>query len=92
MSKHHFLIFKGTKCEQLELISKQFEKEKQILIRNLEELRVKLEKSEEESAVLKNNIAQRTNQFQTIQEELLEKAAKSCRLEREVSENKDVCS
>ncbi|XP_015675726.1 coiled-coil domain-containing protein 18 [Protobothrops mucrosquamatus] len=75
----------GTKCEQLELISKQFEKEKQILIRNLEELRVKLEKSEEESAVLKNNIAQRTNQFQTIQEELLEKAAKSCRLEREVA-------
>ncbi|XP_034293203.1 coiled-coil domain-containing protein 18 [Pantherophis guttatus] len=75
----------GTKCKQLELISKQFEKEKQILIRNLEELRIKLEKSEEESAVLKNNIAQRTNQFQTIQEELLEKAAKSCRLEREVA-------
>ncbi|KAL7984886.1 hypothetical protein Chor_003456, partial [Crotalus horridus] len=75
----------GTKCEQLELISKQFEKEKQILIKNLEELRIKLEKSEEENAVLKNNIAQRTNQFQTIQEELLEKAAKSCRLEREVA-------
>ncbi|KAM3841783.1 coiled-coil domain-containing protein 18 [Vipera latastei] len=75
----------GTKCEQLELISKQFEKEKQILIRNLGELRIKLEKSEEESTVLKNNIAQRTNQFQTIQEELLEKAAKSCRLEREVA-------
>ncbi|XP_039204450.1 coiled-coil domain-containing protein 18 [Crotalus tigris] len=75
----------GTKCEQLELISKQFEKEKQILIKKLEELRIKLEKSEEENAVLKNNIAQRTNQFQTIQEELLEKAAKSCRLEREVA-------
>ncbi|XP_070602585.1 LOW QUALITY PROTEIN: coiled-coil domain-containing protein 18 [Erythrolamprus reginae] len=75
----------GTKCEQLELISKQFEKEKQILIRNLEELRIKLEKSEEECAVLKNNIAQRTNQFQTIQEELLEKASKSCRLEREIA-------
>uniref|UniRef100_A0A8C6VDX1 Coiled-coil domain containing 18 n=1 Tax=Naja naja TaxID=35670 RepID=A0A8C6VDX1_NAJNA len=75
----------GTKCEQLELISKQFEKEKQILNRNLEELHIKLEKSEEESAILKNNIAQRTNQFQAIQEELLEKAAKSCRLEREVT-------
>uniref|UniRef100_A0A8C6X294 Coiled-coil domain containing 18 n=1 Tax=Naja naja TaxID=35670 RepID=A0A8C6X294_NAJNA len=62
---------------------KQFEKEKQILNRNLEELHIKLEKSEEESAILKNNIAQRTNQFQAIQEELLEKAAKSCRLERE---------
>lgn len=85
MSKHQCLIFKGTKREQLELISKQFEKEKQILNKNLEELRIKLEKSEEESAVLKNNIAQRTNQFQTIQEELLEKASKSCHLEREVS-------
>uniref|UniRef100_A0A8C6VDT4 Coiled-coil domain containing 18 n=1 Tax=Naja naja TaxID=35670 RepID=A0A8C6VDT4_NAJNA len=75
----------GNQCEQLELISKQFEKEKQILNRNLEELHIKLEKSEEESAILKNNIAQRTNQFQAIQEELLEKAAKSCRLEREVT-------
>ncbi|KAM6454742.1 coiled-coil domain-containing protein 18 isoform 2-T5 [Liasis olivaceus] len=75
----------GTKCQQLELISKQFEKEKQILIRHLEELRIKLEKSEEESAALKSNIAQRTNQFQTIQEELLEKAAKSCYMEREIA-------
>ncbi|XP_042318819.1 coiled-coil domain-containing protein 18 isoform X2 [Sceloporus undulatus] len=79
----------GTQSEskylQLELISKQFENEKQKLMRQLDELHAKLEKSEEENSALKDNMTQRTSQFQTIQEELLEKAAKTSRLEREIA-------
>ncbi|KAH0618385.1 hypothetical protein JD844_017527 [Phrynosoma platyrhinos] len=74
-----------SKYLQLELISKQFENEKQKLIRRLDELHAKLEKSEEENSVLKDSMAQRTSQFQAIQEELLEKAAKSSMLEREIA-------
>nr|XP_020644329.1 coiled-coil domain-containing protein 18 isoform X1 [Pogona vitticeps]XP_020644330.1 coiled-coil domain-containing protein 18 isoform X1 [Pogona vitticeps] len=73
------------KCKQLEITTKQLEKEKQILIKQLEELHTKLEKSEEENKFLKDNMAQRTTQFQAIQEELLEKAAKSTTLEREIA-------
>nr|XP_060629969.1 coiled-coil domain-containing protein 18 isoform X1 [Anolis sagrei ordinatus] len=74
-----------SKYQQLELLRKQFEKEKHKLNRQLEELRNKLEKSEEENSVLKGSMAQRTSQFQAIQEELLEKAAKSTSLEKELA-------
>ncbi|XP_066480276.1 coiled-coil domain-containing protein 18 isoform X1 [Tiliqua scincoides] len=73
------------KWQQLEFISKQFEKEKQRLIRQLEDLRSKLQKSEDENSSLKENMTQRTIQFQAIQKELLEKAAKSSTLEREIA-------
>ncbi|KAJ7332460.1 hypothetical protein JRQ81_014640 [Phrynocephalus forsythii] len=72
------------KCKQLEITIKQLEKEKQIISKQLEDFNSKLEKSEEENNFLKDTMAQRTSQFQAIQEELLEKAAKSTTLEREV--------
>uniref|UniRef100_A0A670IY36 Coiled-coil domain containing 18 n=1 Tax=Podarcis muralis TaxID=64176 RepID=A0A670IY36_PODMU len=81
----------GIKHQQLELVAKQFEKAKQRLHGQLEELRTKLEKCEAENSFLKETMAQRTSQFQTIQDELLEKAAKSSSLEREVSRNEEVC-
>ncbi|CAI5776679.1 Coiled-coil domain containing 18 [Podarcis lilfordi] len=73
------------KHQQLELVAKQFEKVKQRLHGQLEELRTKLEKCEAENSFLKETMAQRTSQFQTIQDELLEKAAKSSSLEREAA-------
>ncbi|XP_044288514.1 coiled-coil domain-containing protein 18 isoform X2 [Varanus komodoensis] len=69
-------------CQQLEFIGQQFEKEKQSLIRQLDELRSKLERTEEENSFLKTDMAQRTSHFQALQEELLEKASKSSSLER----------
>ncbi|XP_054837612.1 coiled-coil domain-containing protein 18 [Eublepharis macularius] len=73
------------KCQQSELISNNFEKEKQKLIRRLNELHSKLEKSEKENSSIKADMAQRTSQFKAIQEELLEKAAKSANMERVVA-------
>lgn len=77
------------KCQQLELLSNRFEKETQKIVKHLKVLHDKMEKSEEENSSLKADMAQRTSQFQEIQEELLEKAAKSRNIEREVSANKE---
>ncbi|XP_077189030.1 coiled-coil domain-containing protein 18 isoform X2 [Paroedura picta] len=73
------------KCQQLELLSNRYEKEKQKLVKHLKELHAKLERSEEENSSLRADMAQRTNQFQAIQEELLEKATKSTNMEREAA-------
>ncbi|XP_064575825.1 coiled-coil domain-containing protein 18 isoform X1 [Zonotrichia leucophrys gambelii] len=72
------------KCHQLELISKQFEKVRQKFQKEIEELRTKLIKAEDENSALRTSMAQRTSQFQTIQEDLLKKASKTNSLEREI--------
>lgn len=68
-------------------MNKQYEKERQKLASGIEELRTKLVQIEAENSDLKVNMAQRTSQFQLIQEELLEKASNSRKLESEVSLN-----
>ncbi|XP_019386640.1 PREDICTED: coiled-coil domain-containing protein 18 isoform X1 [Crocodylus porosus] len=73
------------RCQQLELISKQFEKEKRRYTREIEELHAKLTNAKEQNSSLKTSMSQRASQFQIIQEELLEKAAKTSRLEREIT-------
>ncbi|XP_066411784.1 coiled-coil domain-containing protein 18 [Molothrus aeneus] len=72
------------KCQQLELISKQFEKVRQKFQKEIEELRTKLIKADDENSALRTSMAQRTSQFQTIQEDLLKKASKTNSLEREI--------
>ncbi|NXI87993.1 CCD18 protein, partial [Rhipidura dahli] len=72
------------KCQQLELISKQFEKLRQKFQKEVEELRTKLTKADDENSALKTSMAQRTSQFQIIQEDLLKKASKTSSLEREI--------
>uniref|UniRef100_A0A8C3N2F5 Uncharacterized protein n=1 Tax=Geospiza parvula TaxID=87175 RepID=A0A8C3N2F5_GEOPR len=74
----------AVKCQQLELISKQFEKVRQKFQKEIEELRTKLIKAEDENSALRTSMAQRTSQFQTIQEDLLKKASKTNSLEREI--------
>ncbi|NXS62822.1 CCD18 protein, partial [Brachypteracias leptosomus] len=73
------------KCEQLELISKQFEKEKQRFQKEIKELHTKLTKADDENSSLKTSMAQRASQFQIIQEDLLKKASKTSSLEREIT-------
>ncbi|XP_057886350.1 coiled-coil domain-containing protein 18 [Melospiza georgiana] len=72
------------KCQQLELISKQFEKVRQKFQKEIEELRTKLIKADDENSALRTSMAQRTSQFQTIQEDLLKKASKTNSLEKEI--------
>ncbi|XP_017585387.1 coiled-coil domain-containing protein 18 isoform X2 [Corvus cornix cornix] len=72
------------KCQQLELISKQFEKLRQKFQKEIKELRTKLTKADDENSALKTSMAQRTSQFQIIQEDLLKKASKTSSLEREI--------
>ncbi|NXN81898.1 CCD18 protein, partial [Bombycilla garrulus] len=72
------------KCQQLELISKQFEKVRQKFQKEREELRAKLIKADNENSALRTSMAQRTSQFQIIQEDLLKKASKTSSLEREI--------
>ncbi|NXF60633.1 CCD18 protein, partial [Ciccaba nigrolineata] len=72
------------RCQQLELISKQFEKERQRLQKEIEELRTKLTEADDENSSLRTSMAQRASQFQIIQEDLLKKASKTSSLEREV--------
>ncbi|NWU38252.1 CCD18 protein, partial [Hylia prasina] len=72
------------KCQQLELISKQFEKVRQKFQKEIEGLRTKLIKADDENSALRTSMAQRTSQFQIIQEDLLKKASKTNSLEREV--------
>ncbi|XP_027507450.1 coiled-coil domain-containing protein 18 isoform X4 [Corapipo altera] len=72
------------KCQQLELISKQFEKMRRRFQKEIEELRTKLTKADDENSSLKSSMAQRTSQFQIIQEDLLKKASKTSSLEKEM--------
>ncbi|NWH36246.1 CCD18 protein, partial [Chloropsis hardwickii] len=72
------------KCQQLELISKQFEKVRKKFQKEIEELRTKLIKADDENSALRTSMAQRTSQFQIIQEDLLKKASKTNSLEREI--------
>uniref|UniRef100_A0A8C0Z940 Coiled-coil domain containing 18 n=1 Tax=Cyanistes caeruleus TaxID=156563 RepID=A0A8C0Z940_CYACU len=74
----------AVKYQQLELISKQFEKVRQKFQKEVEELRTKLIKADEENSALRTSMAQRTSQFQIIQEDLLKKASKTNSLEREI--------
>ncbi|NXX41173.1 CCD18 protein, partial [Tricholaema leucomelas] len=73
------------KCLQLELISKKFEKERQRFQKELRELHAKLTKADDEKFSLKTSMAQRTSQFQIIQEDLLKKASKTDSLEKEIT-------
>uniref|UniRef100_A0A8C0EQE4 Coiled-coil domain containing 18 n=1 Tax=Bubo bubo TaxID=30461 RepID=A0A8C0EQE4_BUBBB len=75
----------AVRCQQLELISKQFEKERQRLQKEIEELRTKLTEADDENSSLRTSMAQRASQFQIIQEDLLKKASKTSSLEREVT-------
>ncbi|NXG24099.1 CCD18 protein, partial [Grallaria varia] len=72
------------KCQQLELISKLFEKMRQKFQKEIEQLRTKLTKADDENSSLKTSMAQRTRQFQVMQEDLLKKASKTSSLEREI--------
>ncbi|NWV65625.1 CCD18 protein, partial [Malurus elegans] len=74
----------GRKCQQLELISRKFEKVRQKFQKEIEELRTKLTKADDENSALKTSMSQRTSQFQIIQEDLLKKASKTNSLEREI--------
>ncbi|EHB04811.1 Coiled-coil domain-containing protein 18 [Heterocephalus glaber] len=69
-------------------VNKQYEREKQKLATGIEELRTKLMQIEAENSDLKVNMAHRTSQFQLIQEELLEKASNSSKLESEEKNEK----
>ncbi|NXI94539.1 CCD18 protein, partial [Psophia crepitans] len=73
------------KSQRLEIISKQFEKERQRFQKEIEELRTKLTKADDEKSSLKTSMAQRASQFQIIQEDLMKKASKSSSLEREIT-------
>ncbi|XP_063110372.1 coiled-coil domain-containing protein 18 isoform X3 [Cavia porcellus] len=66
-------------------VNKQYERERQKLATGIEELRTKLMQIEAENCDLKVNMAHRTSQFQLIQEELLEKASNSSKLESEMT-------
>ncbi|KAB1274635.1 Coiled-coil domain-containing protein 18 [Camelus dromedarius] len=69
-------------------VNKQYERERQRLASGIEELRDKLMQIEAENSDLKVNMAHRTSQFQLIQEELLEKASNSSKLESEEKNEK----
>uniref|UniRef100_A0A8C8AZA4 Coiled-coil domain containing 18 n=1 Tax=Otus sunia TaxID=257818 RepID=A0A8C8AZA4_9STRI len=66
-----------------EIVVKQFEKERQRLQKEIEELRTKLTEADDENSSLRTSMAQRASQFQIIQEDLLKKASKASSLERE---------
>ncbi|XP_010155700.1 PREDICTED: coiled-coil domain-containing protein 18 [Eurypyga helias] len=73
------------KCQQLEFISNQFQKERGRFQEEIEKLRTKLTKADDENSSLKTSMAQRASQFQIIQEDLLKKASKTRSLEREIT-------
>ncbi|NXH11339.1 CCD18 protein, partial [Bucco capensis] len=72
------------KFQQLELISKQFENERQRFQEEIKELRTKLTKADDENSSLKTSMAQRASQLQIIQKDLLKKASKTSSLERDI--------
>uniref|UniRef100_A0A8C4TP10 Coiled-coil domain containing 18 n=1 Tax=Falco tinnunculus TaxID=100819 RepID=A0A8C4TP10_FALTI len=73
------------KRQQLELISKQFEKERQRFQKEIEKLRAKVTKADDENSSLKISMDQRASQFKIIQEDLLKKASKTSSLEKEIT-------
>jgi septal ring factor EnvC (AmiA/AmiB activator) len=79
------LLAESIKDHNQHTVNKQYERERQRLATGIEELRSKLMQIEAENSDLKVNMAHRTSQFQLIQEELLEKASNSSKLESEVS-------
>ncbi|NXJ14210.1 CCD18 protein, partial [Odontophorus gujanensis] len=72
------------KCQHLELVSKQFGKERQRFKKEIEKLRVKLAKLDNENLSLKTSMAQRTGQFKSMQEELSAKTLKINTLQQEM--------
>ncbi|KAM4641550.1 coiled-coil domain-containing protein 18 [Discoglossus pictus] len=70
---------------QMELTCKQLQTDKEKLTERLKELQGKLSKANTEAMNTKLSMAQRTSQFQVIQEELLEKASKTSSLEQEIA-------
>ncbi|XP_032302005.1 coiled-coil domain-containing protein 18 isoform X4 [Coturnix japonica] len=73
------------RCQQLELVSKQFEKERQRFKKEMERLRIKLAKLDNENLSLKTSMAQRTTQFQSLQEELSAKTLRTNTLQQEIT-------
>ncbi|KAM5148094.1 coiled-coil domain-containing protein 18 [Mantella aurantiaca] len=73
------------KYMELETAREQLQIEKEKTAENVKELQRKLGKAQNEVANTKLSMAQRTSQFQLIQEELLEKASKSTKLEQEMT-------
>ncbi|XP_030061572.1 coiled-coil domain-containing protein 18 isoform X2 [Microcaecilia unicolor] len=78
--------------QQQGMIIKEMEKDKQTLTGQVEGLNAKLAKAEDEVCSLKVCMDQRTTQFQGIQKELLEKAAKSNDLEHELRKKRSQLS
>uniref|UniRef100_A0A8C9HYR3 Coiled-coil domain containing 18 n=1 Tax=Piliocolobus tephrosceles TaxID=591936 RepID=A0A8C9HYR3_9PRIM len=77
-------VAESIKDQNQHTMNKQYEKERQRLVTGIEELRTKLIQIEAENSDLRVNMAHRTSQFQLIQEELLEKASNSSKLESEL--------
>ncbi|XP_011923335.1 PREDICTED: coiled-coil domain-containing protein 18 isoform X7 [Cercocebus atys] len=77
-------VAESVKDQSQHTMNKQYEKERQRLVTGIEELRTKLIQIEAENSDLRVNMAHRTSQFQLIQEELLEKASNSSKLESEL--------
>ncbi|XP_073427536.1 coiled-coil domain-containing protein 18 [Dendrobates tinctorius] len=73
------------KCRHLETVSKQLQEENERLNDTVKELKRKLSKAQADTANAKLSMAQRTRQFQLIQDELLEKASKTTKLEQEMT-------
>ncbi|CAJ0920185.1 unnamed protein product [Ranitomeya imitator] len=71
--------------QHLESVSKQLQEENERLHDTVKELKRKLSKAEADTANTKVSMAQRTRQFQLIQDELLEKASKTTKLQQEVT-------
>ncbi|KAM4022561.1 coiled-coil domain-containing protein 18 [Anomaloglossus baeobatrachus] len=73
------------KCQHLQSVSKHFQEENERLNDTVKELKRKLGKAQADTANVKLSMAQRTSQFQHIQDELLEKASKTTKLEQEMT-------
>ncbi|XP_063795941.1 coiled-coil domain-containing protein 18 isoform X2 [Pseudophryne corroboree] len=69
----------------LETVGKQLEAENERLTDAVKELQRKLGKAQAETTKTKFSMAQRTSQFQLIQEELLVKASKTTKLEQDMT-------
>ncbi|XP_053549095.1 LOW QUALITY PROTEIN: coiled-coil domain-containing protein 18 [Bombina bombina] len=73
------------KSLQLEAVCKQLQTERENLTHRLKDLEGKLNKAQTEVANAKISMAQRTSQFQAIQNELLEKASKTAGLQQDIT-------
>ncbi|KAG9483145.1 hypothetical protein GDO78_009215, partial [Eleutherodactylus coqui] len=73
------------KCQHLESVSRQLQEDNDKLTDTVKELKRKLGKAQAETANTKLSMTRRTSQFQLIQDELLEKASKTTKLEQEMT-------